>query len=193
MLSRPCHLGLWWSFYVFRKLHVRPGERRFSVQEKPMRACLLPVSSIPVNVLIFFFLIWFAWECWKDFGEFVESENKLWKKRSSEDKKERTKGPILRRNQRNLDLNWAFFVNNWTSLTSFSLLSLSLSNSLTVYSKQTFYCWYFYIHTVSIWSLYHSLSSLSWHVRQVAAVQVLVALPYCTVPCCTVLYSSILY
>lgn len=57
----------------------------------------------------------------------------------------------------------------------------------------------FLYHTISLslsLSLLLSLSlSLSpgWHVRQVAAVQVLVALLYRTVPCCTVLYCILVF
>lgn len=45
-------LWLWITvvFHVFRKLHAGPGEWRFWGQEKKMRVCLLPLSSIPVIV-----------------------------------------------------------------------------------------------------------------------------------------------
>lgn len=50
-------LWLWITvvFHVFRKLHAGSGEWCFWGQEKKMRVCLLPLSSIPVIVLIFFF------------------------------------------------------------------------------------------------------------------------------------------
>ena len=51
---------------VFRKLHVGPGECRLWGQEKPMRVCLLPLSSIPFTVWNFCF---FAWETWTGFWE----------------------------------------------------------------------------------------------------------------------------
>lgn len=57
-------LWLWITvvFHVFRKLHAGPGEWRFWGQEKKMRVCLLPLSSIPVIVWIFFlpayFMLW---------------------------------------------------------------------------------------------------------------------------------------
>lgn len=54
-------LWLWITvvFHVFRKLHAGPGEWRFWGQEKKMRVCLLPLSSIPVIVWIFFLPAYF--------------------------------------------------------------------------------------------------------------------------------------
>lgn len=71
-------------FLVFRKLHVGPGECRFRGQEKPMRVCLLPLSSIPVNVWNFIFSPGKP-------GESLESLNLSWIQETNEGRNERGK------------------------------------------------------------------------------------------------------
>lgn len=142
----------------------RPGECCFQGQDKSMGICLLPLSSIPVGVWIFVFWLERPGQVFERFrGVLVQAR----KKRSIGGRNGRrlvgqlvanlVKRMSLEKSEETLDLQWTFFC------TELNVFSLSLNNSLIVYSKHyDFYCWYFSIHIVWTWSLSQSLR-LSWH------------------------------
>lgn len=107
-LYMPCHLGSRWRFSC-QEGACWPGDCHFSAQEKPMKVCLLPLSSIPLSVWIFFF--WSYILLPGNLETVWRVKIKLRDKGSPEDEGTRAEGPLFhwRKNvSRQRKLDWPF-------------------------------------------------------------------------------------
>lgn len=91
----------------------RPGACHISAQEKPMKVCLLPLSSIPLGVWILFFVLYLVeWKTWKTSGELKSSwgikEVLMLEKTERWRKLLHWRRNVSRQNKGSLTLSWSF-------------------------------------------------------------------------------------